>query len=183
MSGAHRSPQPALATACVFSWLICGLAAAAEAQVRYLADDAVDRIMDTVQDWGVLGLNRVAHPPNRKPNRLRIKNTSYDRGLGCHTNGEVLVELGGAFKTFQADVGVQWQGGKTGPTTQGATERSETLPPPRDQRTAHREWEIGSCTIDRLQRRERSTHPADANVSRCPGRSAPAYRLTLARCG
>ncbi len=114
MTGAHRDTQPTLPTACMLACLVAGPAIAQDASVQYLADDAADRITHTVQDWGILGLNRVAHPPNRKPNRLRIKDVSYDRGLGCHANGEILVELDGAFKTFEADIGVQWQGGRTG---------------------------------------------------------------------
>ena len=32
--------------------------------------------------------------------------------MGHHANGEIVVDLGGQFKTFEAEVGVQWQGGK-----------------------------------------------------------------------
>ncbi len=84
------------------------------AQVEYIADTATDRILYAEQGWGVLGLNRVAHPPDRKPNQLRIKDTRYERGLGTHANGEILIDLCGAYAVFEAEVGVQWQGGKAG---------------------------------------------------------------------
>ena len=43
---------------------------------------------------------------------LRIKDRTYRQGLGHHAPGEIVVDLSGQFLSFQADVGIQWQGGQ-----------------------------------------------------------------------
>jgi hypothetical protein len=42
---------------------------------------------------------------------LQIGEQRYPKGLGLHANGEIVVDLGGAFTKFEAEVGVQAQGG------------------------------------------------------------------------
>ncbi|MCD6351357.1 MAG: NPCBM/NEW2 domain-containing protein [Armatimonadetes bacterium] len=85
----------------------------AEGRVLYLADHR-ELIIFLQQGWGVLGINTAAHAPNREPSRLRIKDREYDRGLGHHAPGVIVIELDGAFEAFEADVGVQWQGHNVG---------------------------------------------------------------------
>ena len=43
--------------------------------------------------------------------KLRIKDKEYSHGLGHHANGEIVVDLGGQFKTFETEIGVQRQDG------------------------------------------------------------------------
>src|SRR5512145_1327266 len=62
--------------------------------------------------WGELGLDTSVNPVTRPAMKLRIKDKEYKRGLGHHATGEIVVDLGGQFKTFEADIGVQWQGGQ-----------------------------------------------------------------------
>lgn len=81
---------------------------------QYIADDLADRIVIARQDWGSLGLNTAVKPPsNAGPMKLRIKDREYARGLGQHANGEIVIALEGEFTTFEAEIGIQWQGGRT----------------------------------------------------------------------
>src|ERR1700722_6272539 len=79
---------------------------------EYISGKLSDRISWTTQGWGELGFDVAAHGAGQKPLALQIKDKSYTRGLGHHANGEIILSLDGEFKTFQTDVGVQWQGGQ-----------------------------------------------------------------------
>ena len=87
--------------------------AADPSPIEYLADDLADRIVTARQDWGELGRNTAVKPKSGLPLKLRIKDQQYIRGLGQHANGEIVVVLDGEFKTFAAEIGIQWQGGNT----------------------------------------------------------------------
>ncbi|MBN2291087.1 MAG: NPCBM/NEW2 domain-containing protein, partial [Pirellulales bacterium] len=104
-------------TTIAFVFLFSGLAQttalrAAEPAPKYLADELADHIVSVTQAWGTLGINTSAYNAPAKPMKLRIKDKNYNRGLGSHANGEIAVGLFGTFKTFEAEVGIQWQGGK-----------------------------------------------------------------------
>ena len=86
---------------------------AAEPAPEYLSDPSSERIAASSQGWGVLGLDTAAKPLHQDAMKLRIKNKTYRRGLGHHATGEIIVALDGQYKTFECEVGVQWQGGKT----------------------------------------------------------------------
>ncbi len=45
---------------------------------------------------------------------MLIGEKTYQKGLGHHANGEIVVELGGQYSQLQAWIGVQWQGGQRG---------------------------------------------------------------------
>jgi len=45
---------------------------------------------------------------------LSIGGRRYERGLGCHSRCELVYELGGAYSTFLAEIGVEDQGGGRG---------------------------------------------------------------------
>ncbi|MBN1343330.1 MAG: NPCBM/NEW2 domain-containing protein, partial [Phycisphaerae bacterium] len=94
--------------------LAASSAPASSSATVYIADHADELIVHANQGWGSLGLNTGIHPAERKPSPLRIKDTRYDRGLGMHAKGEVLIDLAGRFKTFEAEVGVHWQNGGKG---------------------------------------------------------------------
>jgi hypothetical protein len=78
----------------------------------------LDEMMKTVtvkQGWGALGINTAAYAPGGPPaHTLRIADKEYLRGLGHHAAGEITVPLNGKYTRFQAEVGVQWQGGGRG---------------------------------------------------------------------
>jgi len=78
----------------------------------YLADALEDHVVSVIQGWGVLGINTAVKPAQGDAMQLRIKDTTYARGLGHHANGEIVIDLDGRFQAFQADVGVQWQRGQ-----------------------------------------------------------------------
>ncbi len=79
---------------------------------EFLSDSLFDRIVSVVQGWGELGVNTAVRPLHQTPMKLRVKDKNYEHGLGHHANGEIIVDLGGQFKTFQTDIGIQWQGGQ-----------------------------------------------------------------------
>jgi hypothetical protein len=109
----YRCKLMLLAVAC-FAAMGCLVIQAADApQGESLSDALSDRIVSATQGWGELGLNVSAAAPGQQPLKLRIKDKEYAHGLGHHANGEIVVELGRQFKTFQTEVGVQWQGGPT----------------------------------------------------------------------
>jgi hypothetical protein len=111
--------KPRLSTTVLFGVLSlaathCVPVRAADApQAESLSDTLSDRIVSAAQGWGELGINVSAFVEGRQPLKLRIKDKEYKSGLGHHANGEIVVNLGRQFTTFQAEVGVQWQGGNT----------------------------------------------------------------------
>jgi NPCBM/NEW2 domain-containing protein len=99
----------------VFSGVVAmaSVRARAAAEPEYLADQLADRIIHANQGFGTLGLNRAVVPSHRPGRKLRIGAIEYERGLGMHAQGVVAIDLGGEFETFDAEVGLQWQTGKT----------------------------------------------------------------------
>ena len=82
------------------------------ASVEYLAD-MQDRFLFSRQDWGQLGINTCAFTgDNKLP--LKIGTKEYEKGLGHHANGEILVDLNGEYSKFEAEVGVQTLAGSVG---------------------------------------------------------------------
>ncbi len=76
-------------------------------------DALLENILSVTQGWGELGINTAVRSTNQPPVTLRIKDKEYTHGLGHHAVGEIVVDLGGQFQTFQAEIGIQWQGGNT----------------------------------------------------------------------
>ena len=72
-----------------------------------------DRIVSVAMGWGELGYDTSVKPDGRPAMQLRIGEKTYEHGLGHHAPGEIVVELGGEFKTFETEIGIQWQGGGT----------------------------------------------------------------------
>lgn len=92
--------------------VIAMMAAAAAADV-YLSDVA-DTLV-TRQGWGKLGVDTAAAPSGDAAGQpLRIGEKTYERGIGHHAPGEIVVSLDGAYRRFTAELGVQWQGGDRG---------------------------------------------------------------------
>ena len=83
-------------------------ALSAQQTAEYLADHP-ERIVHVAQGWGELGINVAAHAPGQQPLKLAIKDKQYERGLGHHAPGEIVIELNGRYARFEAEVGVQNQ--------------------------------------------------------------------------
>jgi hypothetical protein len=87
-------------------------AAAAETKpaIEYLSREAFQQITSVKMGWGDFGRDTAVRPGGREPAPLQIKDQKYSFGLGHHAPGEIVVDLGGRYLTFEADIGVQWQG-------------------------------------------------------------------------
>jgi NPCBM/NEW2 domain/Hydrazine synthase alpha subunit middle domain len=89
--------------------------AASQPSDQYLSDCFDELVLGHTQGWGKLGLNTAAQPTDgRAPGVLRIGETVYEKGLGHHAPGEIVVGLPGGYTAFSAEVGVHWQGGNRG---------------------------------------------------------------------
>jgi hypothetical protein len=73
-------------------------------------DEVWERILDYSQGWGKLGFNRCAYQIEEQVLPLKIGNKEYGSGLGHHSPGEIRIDLGGEFSTFEAEIGVQTLG-------------------------------------------------------------------------
>lgn len=105
-------PTRLACAAAVLPLLWLAARAAETTPAEYLSDSLSDRIIAVTQQWGELGLNTAVKPQNQPAMKLRIKDKEYAHGLGHHANGEITVGLDGQFKTFSAELGIQWQGGQ-----------------------------------------------------------------------
>ncbi|MHC4671677.1 MAG: NPCBM/NEW2 domain-containing protein [Planctomycetota bacterium] len=88
-------------------------AGVAASGIEYLSD-LQDRILYVRQSFGKLGIDTCAYAEGAEPLEMQIKDRKYTKGLGHHAKGEIVVALDGEYKTFESDVGVQWQNGSTG---------------------------------------------------------------------
>ena len=123
----------AIVLAGVFS---AGAGAAETPEVEYLSDVLSDRAISVTQGWGYLGVDttvgatvsvpkpvrasrrigrstRKVVPADQPAPKLRIKDKEYARGLGIMPTARSSSILSGQFKTFEAEVGVQWSDGKS----------------------------------------------------------------------
>ncbi len=114
MSGSHRITTLALALPALLAGAHLGGSAMAAPTVEYLSDPGFDRILMSTQGFGVLGIDVCAHMLSQTPLHLRIKGVDYERGLGHHAPGQILIDLAGGYERFEAEVGVQEQGSNIG---------------------------------------------------------------------
>jgi len=61
------------------------------------------------QGWGELRVDTATQARGKKGRTLQIGEKRYDKGLGVHAPSTILVELGGRYAFFLAEVGVQSQ--------------------------------------------------------------------------
>ncbi|MHB1458960.1 MAG: NPCBM/NEW2 domain-containing protein, partial [Armatimonadota bacterium] len=80
---------------------------------EYISDKP-EMIVSTQQSWGQLGYNVAAHNPGFEPLPLQVKDKKYEKGLGTHATGEIIVLLDGGYTKFESEVGVQMQNGVIG---------------------------------------------------------------------
>lgn len=88
-------------------------AASVAPEPEYLGDTLRERIVSSHLTWGSLGLNTAVKPSHRDARKILMGDQTYERGLGVHANGEVVVDLAGEFAIFEAEVGLQKQDGKS----------------------------------------------------------------------
>ena len=81
--------------------------------IQYLSDHT-ERILVSHQGWGKLGIGTCAFAPGTQPLKLQIGQATFDKGLGHHAPGEIVIDLNGECDLFEAEAGVQWQGSTTG---------------------------------------------------------------------
>ena len=91
-----------------------GARAVTDPQVEYVSDLLGKRVIFLTQGWGELGIDTCVRPTGRAPSPMRIKDITYTKGLGHHASGEIVIDLTGEYRLFEAQVGVQWQKGTTG---------------------------------------------------------------------
>ncbi|MGQ9782794.1 MAG: NPCBM/NEW2 domain-containing protein [Armatimonadota bacterium] len=84
-----------------------------QSRVEYLSD-LQHRFLYVQQGWGKLGIDTAAYSGDKPVQKIRIKDRDYSKGIGHHAPGEIVVELNGEYEWFEADIGVQWQGGNVG---------------------------------------------------------------------
>src|SRR5665647_1381230 len=70
---------------------------------EYLSD-SLDLIGFSSQGWGELGIDTCAHAQGQTPLKLQIRDKHYAKGIGHHAPGEIVLDLGGMFDTFEAEV-------------------------------------------------------------------------------
>jgi hypothetical protein len=96
----------------VISMSICAANAHDQPPVsEYLSNVLLYRVPLVRQGWGELGIDTAVHAPGKTPMLLCIGDKQYDKGLGTHAPGEIVVELDGEYTAFEAEVGVQKQPG------------------------------------------------------------------------
>ncbi len=86
--------------------LIGGLAGFARGENFEYLSDRSDLLVHVSQGWGELGIDRGAHAPGQPGAPLRVDSRNYNKGLGHHANGEIVVELAGRYSHFECEVGV-----------------------------------------------------------------------------
>ncbi|MBI3920223.1 MAG: NPCBM/NEW2 domain-containing protein [Armatimonadetes bacterium] len=94
--------------------VICATCGADQPPATEYLSDRLDLFSYIQQGWGELGIDTAARAPGRTPIPLRIKDKTFAKGLGHHAPGEIVVDLEGLYETFEAEVGVLWQGGNVG---------------------------------------------------------------------
>ncbi|MBI2479972.1 MAG: Rrf2 family transcriptional regulator, partial [Planctomycetia bacterium] len=84
---------------------------------EYLGDATTGVHLKHQQQWGDFGLDTAASATGGTGSPLRIGDKTFERGLGHHANGEIVIDLKGQFTEFRTMIGVQWQGGNKGSVT------------------------------------------------------------------
>ena len=150
LSHSHRGRTTHFAVSCSSCW--CYIAAAIVTagishraladdaladQTIYLSDEAASVLLHPISgDRGDFGRDTAAAVPGRPGSPMLIGDKTYQKGLGRHANGEIVVELGGQYSQLHTVIGVQWQGdrrpGERGLSSPGRWQ--DNLPKPTDVR-------------------------------------------------
>ncbi|MGC9053452.1 MAG: NPCBM/NEW2 domain-containing protein, partial [Candidatus Hydrogenedens sp.] len=79
-------------------------------KIIYLSD-IPERIVSITQGWGETGWDVSAHSSGQTPMELQIGEKKYQKGIGHHASGEIIVDLNSQYKYFECEAGVQRQSG------------------------------------------------------------------------
>lgn len=74
----------------------------------YLSD-IPEQIIFITQGWGETGWDVSAHAPGQSGLILQIGEKEYEKGIGHHSPGEIVLDLNKKYKCFKCEVGVQKQ--------------------------------------------------------------------------
>ena len=83
-------------------------------ETDYLSDRNSGIVLEIQQGWGDFGYDVATARTGGTGAPLQIGEQKFERGLGHHASGEIVVPLRGQYTRFRALVGVQWQGGNRG---------------------------------------------------------------------
>lgn len=86
-----------------------GYVAAAQ-NLEYVSDKP-QLVISSSQGWGELGWDTAAHQVGISGEPIRIGTSTFEKGLGHHANGTILLDLGSDYEAFEAQVGLQPCGG------------------------------------------------------------------------
>ncbi len=103
-----------LYSALFFASLLSFSGSLAAQETDYLSDRASGIVLEIKQGWGDFGYDVATARAGGQGAPLQIGEQKFDRGLGHHANGEIVIPLHGRYTRFRAQVGIQWQGGKKG---------------------------------------------------------------------
>ncbi|MHB8898196.1 MAG: NPCBM/NEW2 domain-containing protein, partial [Thermoguttaceae bacterium] len=98
----------------ILGWLCWGTIPLLAQEATYLSDRSSGIMLGIQQGWGDFGYDVATAASGGTGSPLRIGQQTFQRGLGHHASGEIVVRLGGQYTRFQALAGVQWQGGGKG---------------------------------------------------------------------
>lgn len=82
--------------------------------VDFVSDPNAGIAMQHSQQWGDFGLDTAAARKGAAGSPMQIGDKKFDKGLGHHANGEIVIDLRGQYSRFRSTLGVQWQGGNRG---------------------------------------------------------------------
>jgi len=87
--------------------LIIPFVACAYVAFSEVPDVFEQRITFAEMGWGEMGLGTAAHAKDKPGRPLQIGDKHYEKGLGVHAPGRIVADLGGEYRLFTAQTGVQ----------------------------------------------------------------------------
>ncbi len=117
MHPGHQQECFTLAAACALFVLLASAPYLPAQDADFVSDPNAGVSLEHQQQWGDFGFNTAAARSGTTGAPMQIGEKTYDKGLGHHANGEIVIELRGQYTRFRTSVGVQWQGGSRGSVT------------------------------------------------------------------
>ena len=107
----HRHKRSILFTLGALFLVVASVANVPAGDVDFVSDRNAGITLQHSQQWGDFGFDTAAARTGTVGSQLRIGEKTFDKGLGHHANGEIVIDLRGQYSRFRAWIGVQWQGG------------------------------------------------------------------------